>query len=92
MKYNTIFDRMLWATFAQFWWCGGTTVGGEVENSSKLRILTKSAIWTKCIPKQFVANDHRFQNLRSFDVIGCLGGSERIGVLIPIGFCTRNAC
>ena len=35
MKYNIIFDGRLWATFAQFWWFGGTTVGGEVENTGK---------------------------------------------------------
>ena len=56
------------------------------RHSSKLRILTKSAIWTKCLPKQFVANDHRFQNLRSFDEKGCLRGGGRRGVLIPVGF------
>ena len=43
-------------------------------------------------PKQFVTNDHRFHILRSFDVIGCLGGSGRRGVSIPLSFRTRNAC
>ena len=60
--------------------------------SSKLRILTKRAIWTNCNPKQFVTNDHRFQILRPFDVIGCFGGSGRRGVSIPVSFRTRNAC
>ena len=36
MKYNIIFDGRLWAAFAQFWWCGGTIVGGEVENTGKI--------------------------------------------------------
>ena len=43
MKYNIIFDSRLWATLAQFWWCGGTTVGGEVENTGKNSVFREFA-------------------------------------------------
>ena len=50
----------------------------------------KSTVGTNCNPKQFVANDHSIHILRSFDAIGCLGGSGRGGVSISVGFRTKT--